>query len=100
MNKILFRNDLFDKVLSGEKTETRRTSYYGSKNAILIAQTETGFKTCQIQILSSKKENVYNISEESVINEGFKNKKDFLDVWQEIYKIEVNCIAYYFKIVT
>ena len=86
MNKILFQDNLFQLVKEGRKTETRRMSYYGRINDILIAQNELNYDTVNIIITNAYKEKLYDIDRTSILNEGFRNKEEFLEKWDEFYK--------------
>ena len=85
MNKILFQDELFKLVKEGKKTETRRMSYYGKIGDILMAQSDTSNKYVNIIITNSYKEKLNDIDRTSILNEGFKNKKEFLEKWDEFY---------------
>ena len=85
MNKILFKDNLFQLVKEGRKTEIRRMSYYGKIGDILIAQSDISNNYVSIVITNFYKERLNEIDRTSILNGGFKNKEEFLEKWDGFY---------------
>lgn len=94
---MIFSGDLADKVLSGEKTQTRRPVKYDGITRI-PCQYKVG-RTYAIQrkrgthglgprilILSVERERVSSITPEDAHAEGFATTSDFLERWHSFYE--------------
>lgn len=82
----------WEKVLSGEKTQTRRLKKPGQKRSVYkVGQTYAvqpgrGKKAvARIRITDIWEEDVRRISEKDVLAEGFLERRDFLGVWCKMH---------------
>ena len=83
--KLYFLPELLQKIKTGEKTETRRLFKVFKKGDILKAVSRKDEKDFVfIKIVSCKKDNVFNITEEDAKKEGFESVEDFLKTWHDI----------------
>jgi len=75
----LFKKFLIEKILKGEKTETRRlwAECHAKPGSIQVVQPDLRSQlkglapACKIKILSVKRERLFDITPESVVREGF-----------------------------
>jgi hypothetical protein len=99
-----FKKELLAKVLSGEKTETRRVHKQEWKVGKTYAVRDTWFSKPQgyIIILRKFRQRLAEISDVDIKKEGFRTKDEFFNAWKRIYgKIDENevLVVYEFKVV-
>jgi hypothetical protein len=88
---VIFRPQLVEKILAGEKTETRRKVGPDGKRryrpgrtyAVQPGRTEMG--VARIRVLSAEPEALKEVTEEGARREGFGNRAEFLDYWRGLY---------------
>lgn len=88
---MLFKKQLFDKILAGEKTQTRRPTEHkpgrriyevGEKVGIRVGYTKP---SAYIIIKKRRRQKLSDITEEDAKKEGFKDKAEFKRVWTGLY---------------
>lgn len=88
---MIFKPELVEKILVGEKTETRRkanpdgSQRYrpGRTYAVQPGRTEKG--VARIRVLSAEREALEEITEEGARREGFEDLAAFFDYWRGLY---------------
>lgn len=95
-----FNRDLIQKVLSGEKTVTRRplsVSKWCKVGQRTRVKDSEGKVWCWIKILDIKDEtlgDIRNYDETEVRKEGFNSLDEFFNFWQALYKkIDLNLLV-------
>jgi hypothetical protein len=101
---LLFKKPLLEKVLSGEKTQTRRLSTRTYTPGRIYGVTCRRYQKSQahIQITNATQQRLGDINEIDAIKEGLETKEQFLKTWQEINGVlDLNSIVivYDFKVV-
>ena len=83
----LFKQSLLQKILAGQKTQTRRIH-----TCLLQIGESYGIRTnrfekaqARIIITDRRQEKLGDITQEDARKEGFKNLEEFREVWEEIY---------------
>lgn len=84
---MIFKPDLASKVLSGEKTQTRRPLKYRYEAGRTYAvQPGRGKRAVgRIRVLSVDEVDVTAIDDTDAHAEGFKSRNEFLDLWRSMY---------------
>lgn len=86
---ILFKHEHVAPILSGQKTQTRRTGKLRWKVGA-IRQAKTGYKKdsefAKLRILAIRSERLGDISPEDAIKEGYNSVAEYIEVFQRIYK--------------
>lgn len=88
---MIFRPELVEKILAGEKTETRRRVKEGQPcrykaGQIYSVQPGRGKAgVARIRVGSVRREQLGAIRREDAIREGFWSVSDFLSYWQSLY---------------
>jgi hypothetical protein len=88
---VIFRPELIEKIMSQEKTETRRPvkdgkpcRYEAGKSYAL--QPGRGLKAVgRVLVREVRREKLGDIGEIGAKREGFVNRGEFLDYWRELY---------------
>lgn len=86
----MFHPEMLAKVLSGEKTVTRRRSSGGrirySEGRSFAIQAGRGMPAVgRIRVLSVRSEKLRAITEDEALREGFGSVDDFRDFWESLY---------------
>ena len=99
----LFKKELLAKVLSGEKTQTRRTHKQEWTVGETYAVRDRYAKPQgHIIILRKFRQRLAEISDVDIKKEGFRTKDEFFEAWQLIYgalDLDAIVIVYEFKLV-
>lgn len=87
---MIFAPSMLEKVLSGEKTVTRRRPASGriqyTKGRSLSVQPGRGVRgVARIRVLSVRNEKLLAITEDEAHREGFGSVDDFRDFWESMY---------------
>jgi hypothetical protein len=89
---MIFRPELTEKVLSGEKTETRRPVKEGETECRYVAGRDYAVQTGRrrrsigrIAVTDTRKEKLGEITHEAAVREGFGGVGQFLAYWQRLY---------------
>lgn len=87
---MIFRPELVEKILAGEKTETRRPAGSfecrykpGRTYAVQPARTKPG--VARILVKEIRREELGEIRHSGALREGFRNVTDFLIYWEKLY---------------
>jgi hypothetical protein len=83
----LFKRELLEKVLAGQKTQTRRIHKVTLKPGRTYAARCTRFQKAQARILitACRQEKLGAITLEDARKEGFTNPEEFKQAWTEIH---------------
>ena len=82
-----FKKMFKDKILSGEKTQTRRPTCNLKVGQIVPAQ--NGYKDkafARLKITSIRKENMLTMTDKKIKKEGFECVNDFVETWLKCFK--------------
>ena len=100
---MLFKADLLAKVLSGQKTETRRTGKNQYKeDSIQPINSNYTKPVAYIKILKKTRQPLCCMTEKNAQKEGFNNLMEFRDVWRQIngnYNPDQVVTVYEFKLI-
>lgn len=82
----MFKRHLLEKVLSGEKTQTRRISKrkYKIGKEYRLRKDWYHYYDHRIKIIDRREERLGDITEEDAVREGFNSVKDFKKAWINI----------------
>lgn len=92
-----FNRELANKVLRGEKTQTRRPVEGPCKYKVGRSYKLRSDKPINqlVKVGAVRKERLGAISEMDVLSEGFKSVEEFFTCWEEIYgAVDKSCLVY------
>ena len=87
---MIFRPALIEKILAGEKTQTRRPGgrancQYRAGRTYAVQPGRGQRQVARLRVLEVRREKLGDISQEDAGAEGFPGRETFLRYWQRIY---------------
>lgn len=83
---MIFGPEMLPKVLSGEKTVTRRrTSHYVTGQTYAVQPGRGKRHVAHVRVLSANEERLWAISHRDAPREGFENPAAFMDYWTALH---------------
>lgn len=93
---MIFSSPLFDLVLAGRKTQTRRTLVEGKAcrykvgRTYPVQRTRTSKSSGRILILATHEERLRQITDDDAIAEGFSSRAEFLTYVSRLWKTKLD----------
>jgi hypothetical protein len=94
---VIFKPELVEKILAGEKTETRRLVKYengrevpcryekGKYYALQPGRTKPGIRGVKLKILAVDREHLGQMEHRKALREGFSGTGEFFRYWERLH---------------